>query len=189
MYCTSHRPRLGLLHIFDSTCCTSPHIHRYLPTAYVPMSLCQCSDSPRKQYTSQAIFDTLAVSSLPVPSPVWLKKRLSRILMIIHPDKSQTVIKHCEKFHITSKVASALWTWLVDCEHFEQHWYALGHPDQDRCYFPWNPEGENHHDCQLPIHLDGRPIVPPSVTKRKSCLAATEIFALKLTTNQNSHRR
>ena len=135
------------------------------------MSTCGYRDSPRVQYTTKVIFDTLAMTSIPRPSQKTIKQRLSSIRLRIHPDKDQTVAQHCGKYQINIRVANALWEWLIirspDEEHFQQHWDALGDLDQNERHFPWNPEGKEIHDCLLPIDLNGRGIVPPSVTARE----------------------
>jgi hypothetical protein len=135
------------------------------------MSTCGCRDSPSDQYTTQVIFDTLAMPSIPRPSQGTIKQRITAVRLRTHPDKNQAVDQHCGIYQINIRVANALWEWLIvkppNEEHFQRHWDALGDLDQYTRHFPWNPEGKEIHDCLLPIDLNGRGIVPSSVTTRE----------------------
>jgi hypothetical protein len=91
----------------------------------------------------------------------------------IHPDKPLAILHHCHKFGVTIKVANALYEWLITKHntepHFQQHWIALGCLEQETSHFQWNPAGKESQDCQLPIHLNGSPVMPSEMTACEFC--------------------
>jgi hypothetical protein len=164
--------------IFTFACLPEPRVSLKISSSpddalNTTMSSCQCDGDPTELYSTQVIFDTLALPSFPIPSQAATKARLRIIRSKIHSDKPPAVLDHCQKFGVTIKVANALYEWLITKtnteSHFQQHWIALGCLEQETSHFPWNPAGKESHDSLLPIRLGGNPVIPHEMTACEFC--------------------
>ena len=125
------------------------------------MLSCGCpeTDTPNLDEPS-SVFDTLAMPSFPQPTQKFIKERIRRIILILHPDRSnEVVVAHCAQFGINIETANELNDWLYDPkdqEHFEQHWKILGDSGLERKSFPWNPSGNTSETCILAVDHRGK---------------------------------
>lgn len=139
-----------------------------------PRPGCHNADNPTRRFVPYAIFSTLGLPAVPVPSREQALQRLTRIHRRLQPDRLSTNLKaFCDAHGIHISVAIATQAWLgctESQEHFAIHWALLGESDPDQL-FPWNPDSNSDAAFLLPLSWQGRPTILEPFPSGKPSLA------------------